>query len=118
MAIPWNGLGAPPWGCHGMLLSLSHVDPPMAIPWNGIGTSHGEGIPWHASMGRCWGSHPMAIPWNGIGASHGWIPWNASIGSSWGSPNGTLCVAYGDHSQWPFHGMALGHPLGDVMECF
>merc|ERR1739836_252933 len=58
-------------------------------------------------MGRCWGSHPMAIPWNGIGASHGWITWNASMGSSWGSPNGALCVAHGDHRQWPFHGMAI-----------
>ena len=101
-----------------MLLGLSHVDPPMAIPWNGIGTSHGRGF--HGML--LWvgpgGSHPMAIPWNGIGASHGWIPWNASMGSSWGSPNGALCVAHGDHRQWPFHGMALGHPLGEVMECF
>merc|ERR1711884_528028 len=62
----------------------------MAIPWNGIGTSHGRGF------------HDMLL-WVGLG-----IPPN---GSSWGSPNGALCVAHGDHSQWPFHGMALVHPL-------
>ena len=138
MAIPWSGFGTSHWGCHGMLLGLAHVVPPMAIPWNGLGTSHG-GIHWHASMGSSWGSHPMAIPWNGIGTSHGGIPWHASMDSSWGShPNGhsmewhwgfswvdsmecfygALCAAHGDHTQWPFNGMALAPLIGDAMECF
>ena len=75
MAIPWNGLGAPPWGGHGMLLGLSHVDPPMAIPWNGIGTSHGRGF--HGMLLWVGPGDPTQWPFHGMalgllmGGSHG-----------------------------------------------
>ena len=85
MAIPWNGLGAPPWGCHGMLLGLSHVDPPMAIPWNGIGTSHGRGF------------HGMLL-WVGPGDPTQWPFHGMALGLLMGGPHGMpLWVAHGGH---------------------
>ena len=85
MAIQWNGLGTSHWGCHGMLLGLSHVDPPMAIPWNGIGTSHGVD-----SMACVYGQLlgiPPKWPFHGM-----------ALGLLMGGPHGMpLWVAHGDH---------------------
>ena len=38
------------------------------------------------------------------------------MASSWGSPNGVLCVAHGDPTQWAFHGKALGQLNGAFHE--
>ena len=68
-----------------MLLSLSHVDPPMAIPWNGIGTSHGRGF------------HGMLL-WVGPGDPTQWPFHGMALGLLMGGSHGMpLWVAHGDH---------------------